>query len=650
MTKALKVAAFAVAIAAAIPTGGGSTLLAGALGVSAATASAFATAVALEASIVGAMTAKKPSVGGVQTTWTTDPGAPIPILFGHTLGSGDIRYRKQHGRDNAYDTIVSVLSGCGPLHAITQTYMDKKPISFSGGIFGAYAIGGANRIWQDVQYGACPEAMALSNGVGTPPGWGATSKLSGYAAVMNSLLFDGKGDETLTSTPQLNWLVDGVLCYDPRQDSTYPGGDGPCRANDQTTWVYSENGWIQALTFALGWHQGPNNMRVGGVGLSIDAIDVATYVENANIADANGWKSGGRVTTADDKWEVMKALTQAGGGEPIRHGAILSGFVNTPRVPIATIYEDDLIGEGSSSTCQTMRDRPNGITPKYTSEDHFWEQVPAGTVQNAAYLAKDGRERTKAVTYPMVQCRAGETPDQAAQLAAYDIANAREASPIALPLKLRWIGFLPGDCLHIDEGAKSFGWIAGKDVVIIKRSFDPTTAAVTLTLRTEDPDKHPWALSQVGVPAPSTDSATTPTMDTPDAASWAAAAGTGDVPSIVITGSCESPSATSIDFAYRPTGATAWADQFTAGADSTGKEFTGLASGASYEVGIRYRSTWRASDWLILAPVTVGTLTAASAETADTATNAGNADQLGGTYTAADIANIIARLDAADIP
>ena len=48
--------------------------------------------------------------------------------------------------------------------------------------------------------------------------------------------------------------------------------------------------------------------------------------------------------------------------------------------------------------------------------------------------------------------------------------------------------------------------------------------------------------------------------------------------------------------------------------------------------------------------MTVGTLTAASAETADTATNAGNAAQLGGTYTAADITTIIARLDAADIP
>lgn len=67
-------------------------------------------------------------------------------------------------------------------------------------------------------------------------------------------------------------------------------------------------------------------------------------------------------------------------------------------------------------------------------------------------------------------------------------------------------------------------------------------------------------------------------------------------------------------------------------------------------MGVRYRSAFGLSDWLILGPVTVGTLTAASATTADTATNAGNATQLGGTYTAADITTILNRLDAADIP
>ena len=506
--KVLRVAAVVVAIAAAIPSGGTSLLGAG-LGMGTAAASAVAAGFSAGVGLLGAITAKKPKVSGVQTSWSADPDAAIPIIFGRTLMSGDIRYRKQHGSKNKYDTIVSVLSGCGPINGLAQTYMEKEPISFSGGMTGVYKIDGHDRIWQRTQRGACPEPSYLAPVIGTPPQWTSAHKLSGYAAVLNTFLYDAAGDYTLTSTPRFNWLGEGVLCYDPRLDSTYPGGSGTCRWNDPSTWVYSECGWIQAITFAIGWHQGPDNVRVGGVGMDIAAIDVPTFVEAANIADANGWKSGGRVTTADDKWEVMKSLAQAGGGEPIRYGAILSCFINAPRVSIGTIGIDDVIGQASISTAQSIRDRVNGITPRYTSEDHFWEQVPAGTVVNVDYLATDKRERTKMVAYPMVQCPAGETPDQVAQLAAYDIANAREAGPIVLPLKLRFLGYRAGDCLTIEDHP-AFGHIAGKDVIVTKRQIDPTSATVTLTLRTESPTKHEWALTRVGVPAPMTDSTTPP--------------------------------------------------------------------------------------------------------------------------------------------
>ncbi|SEI67971.1 hypothetical protein SAMN05518849_101534 [Sphingobium sp. AP50] len=513
--KVLKIVAIAVAIAAAIPSGGTSLLGAG-LGMTATAASMVATGLTLATTILGSLTAKKPSVTGVQTSWSADPDAPIPIIFGRTLASGDIRYRKQHGNKNKWDTMTSVLSGCGPIHAINQTYMEKDPINFSGtyGLVGAYFIDGHARIWQDVQVGECPEAAPLTPQIGAPPGLTSASKLSGYAAVINTFEYDASGDHTLTSTPQMNWLVHGVRCYDPRQDSTFPGGSGSQRWDDESTWGWSGNAWIQALTFAIGWHQGPNNIRVGGVGMSIDAIDVAAFVEAANVADANGWQSGGRVTTADDKWEVMKALCQAGGGEPIRYGAILSCFVNAPRISIGTITRDDIIGEVSIQTAQTIRDRVNGITPRYTSEDHFWEQVAAGTVQHAAWLAADGTERTKMVSYPMVQCEAGQTPDQLAQLAGYDIVNAREAQPITLPLKLRWLGYRSGDCLTIDAGLTELGWLAGRDVIVIKRGIDPSSAQVSLTLRTEDPNKHDWALSRTGTPAPLTDSST-PIPDVP---------------------------------------------------------------------------------------------------------------------------------------
>jgi len=316
VAKVLKIAAFVVAIAAAIPTGGTSlaaagaagaagtatvavgstTLLGAALGVSAQVASAIALGVNFATAL---LTRPSQSGGGSQTSWKSDTKADAPIVFGRTLVGEYMIYRKTNGKDNDFQHIVGILSGCGPIQSIDQTYLDKRPISFSGTAVVGFP---QTRIWQTSQLGACPEAAAMTltatrkSEVITPPGWTSSHKLSGYAAVMNIFQYDDGGDYKFTQLPSMRHLVKGVKCYDPRFDSTYPGGTGAQRYNDQTTWAFSENPWIQAITFCIGWHQGPNNIRVGGIGMPIESIDLAAFVEAANIADANGWKSGGRIT------------------------------------------------------------------------------------------------------------------------------------------------------------------------------------------------------------------------------------------------------------------------------------------------------------------------------------------------------------------
>lgn len=611
MAKVLKIAAVVIAIAAAIPSGG-SSLLAVGLGVSAATASAIAVGVGLASSLI----ASQPSgaISGNQTEWKADPNAPVPIVFGRTLVGGDIRYRKSHDSKNKYRTLVSVLSGCGPIEAIEGTYADKKLLVFDGQTAHGKTY---NRFWQVTQLGACPEPAALSNAIGYGPGRDTSSKLSGYAAAIDTFLFDGEGKDTFTQMPELSWVLHGVHGYDMRLDSTFPGGSGACRWDDETTWVYTENPWIGLASYAIGWHQGPNNVRVGGVGMPISAIDLAAFSEAASIADLNGWKMGGQVTTGDDKWSVMKALAQAGGGEPIRNGATLSCIINAPRVSIATITRDDLIGEASITTTQTARDRVNGIIPRYRSEDHDWETVPAAVVRNAAYLAQDGAERTREVPYTLVQCASGEEPAQAAQLAAYDVANAREASPIVMPLKLRWLGFKAGDCLTIED-APEFGWIAAKDVMVIRRGLDPSTGAVPLTMRTETAGKHEWAMGQDGTAAPVTDPGELPDMDAPDAADWTFAGTTVDgdgssIPALVFTGTDPDRVATSALLQYYQ-GASAPASESdwisSAVLPNGGPPVIETAVGANLEyVGsVQYIYPTGQSERLVLGPVTTGAL------------------------------------------
>jgi hypothetical protein len=133
----------------------------------------------------------------------------------------------------------------------------------------------------------------------------------------------------------------------------------------------------------------------------------ARFVEGANVADANGWTGGGMGSTLDSKWETLKALLQAGGGEPVRLGGLLSCNFQTPRTSLATINAADLIGEAKAVATQPRRDRFNTAVPRYRSEDHGWEVVSADPITVVDLCTTDGGTRTKELDYPFVQARPG---------------------------------------------------------------------------------------------------------------------------------------------------------------------------------------------------------------------------------------------------
>jgi hypothetical protein len=471
------------------------------------------TAIGAAAGVVGALSAKKPKVDstGSQTQFTADPSSGIPYAIGTTGIAGKIVHQGAFGKDNKYQSFVIDWSGGGPIQSFDQFSVDRVPVNFAGGA----AVGEfQNWMWLTTGAGAMPQASALSPPFPGLPGWGAASKISGHAHGIWTLAFDPKGKKFANGVPKPMMVGKWSKVYDPRQDSTFPGGSGPCRALDESTYVWAgpgdmpagENPWLNALTWALGrWH---NGKRVLGVGIPVAGIDVGAYVEAANIADVNGWKTGGMVQSTDDKWAVMKAMCQAGGGEPMRLGAKLSCFVNTPRVSLATITADDLAdGDISITAMQPRRNRINGVVPRFRSAEHDWEIVSGDPVRVGAYVTQDGGERTREIEFPLVQDKS-----QAAQLAMYEVVNAREFGPINMPLKPFWIGYKPGDCLTVDMAETG---LDGQDVIVLGRNFDPATGVVTPSFRSETSAKHALALGKAGV-APPTPSLSTPLVSPPE--------------------------------------------------------------------------------------------------------------------------------------
>jgi len=502
MAKALRTAAFVVGAVALVASGVGAAAgvgLFGAVVAGSATAAALASiatvatiasvaagVLSLAAATVGGGSPKG-SVGGNPSAFKIDKDAGIPIVFGRTYVGGNVVHRQYYGTKNSLESWVTVLS-MGPVNQVGPLLIDKAEVTFIGGA----ASGTYNGfMWLDTQLGACPEARALAGPQGPFPGWDATSKISGLAADLWTLKFDTNGKTYPNGVPQRGRVIEGVLAWDPRLDDTVVGGAGPCRADDPSTHLYTENPWLLGLWFALGAVQ--NRTLMAGGGLPITGIDLTRWIEAANYADLVGWKAGGLVyTTADNDWDILKMLAQAGGGEVMPIGALLSCTFSAPRVSIGTIASEDIAGDIDVPSTASMRTRRNTVIPRVRLESHGWEVVPLDAISVAEYVGEDSGTRPKEIVLPLVQ-----DVDLGAKLSVLQMLDDRELDGIVLPLKIYALGYLPGDCLTADLPEAN---LFGRDVVVRTREIDAASLGVTLTCRSETPGKHPFALGQSGTP------------------------------------------------------------------------------------------------------------------------------------------------------
>lgn len=464
-----------------------------------ATIASVATVVGAVASLGAALTAKKPSARGSVTDVTIAVDPPQPYMMGRTYSAGVLRHDAGYGPEidkvkNPYLGKVLVYSGSGPIEQIESRQFDYQNIDFSnpaGWYFGWVGAPG--------QLGQKPEAAGLVPPFAGLPDWGSDYRLNGQAAVLWNFKFDKKAKRYASGIPPYGIIAKGVKVYDPRKDSTYPGGSGAHRITDENTWEYSENPGLHAIAYTYGRHQ--NGKKVFGVGLPIEGIDIAAFVSLANVCDVNDWKVGGTIFEPADRWENMKDILAAGGAEPIFAGGKITCRVRAPKVALETIFEGDLAdGDMEVTTAQSYRDRLNGVVPKYRSEAHNWQYVSSETVSVPEYVAEDGEEKVQERQFNLVQ-----QGKQAAQLAAYELVDGREMGPIVLNLKPYWRRYLPGDCLHLYLPSMEID----HDAVILTREFDPGSLTVTLTLITETAGKHAFALGQVPHPPP------TPTLTDP---------------------------------------------------------------------------------------------------------------------------------------
>ncbi len=515
--------ALATAGAALIPlaAGGG---LAGALGTAAfgVTAGQFITA-GLALNVVGSSLAgaSGSTQGRDPTEWNASTDNPIPFAFGRIGVAGMINHRAAYGPDNRYQSIVSTLSGAGPIKSFVSYASQDIVTSFNPSTGIATSGDHSGAMWLQRKIGAQPQTALTSPsglaGGATIPDWGSAYNMNGRACSMLTMYENSKFSEFQGGVEKALHVIEGKFGWDPRLDSTWPGGSGSCRIDDPLTWVWIDEGNMAGLNWSIGMWEGDSGggdygvpyacSQVGGIGASLAGIDVAAFVYAANVADANDWKVAAWPDTSMDESVVLDQFLQAGGSWRARvAGKISCVSRGAPQSSLLTVTARDTAGDIEIAFAPSRRDRKNTATGYFLSEEHGWEQTPIDPVTNAAWVTEDRGKRAK--RYDIPYC-----PDetQAAQLTYLEIADAREPISGTVPFKPYMRRIKPGDCFTFSEPGFQ---LDGLKVRALRRTFDPSTGVVKISWRQETDAKYTDAGVVTGTTAPPVTPGTPPPVYT----------------------------------------------------------------------------------------------------------------------------------------
>lgn len=396
MAKALKIAALVAGGAALAITGVGiaaglSLAAATSFGVAGVSASALFLASGALSAAAGALT-KAPDITGSQTDRlhaTIDPRAFRKEVLGSTAMATDVRYEEWHGANQDYCSwIICVASHA--IESIDEIWLnDELAWTTAGGTQGKFA-----------GYFLVPhltlEAQASDGYTFGSGRWNGDRRLTGCAWL--HLQFKVTGNSKKAESPfsggptnRMTIIGKGARLYDPSRDSTVPGGSGPMRANDQSTWRYvtddgeviGENLPLQILRRLLGWRiRNPvtGEMKLAlGSGIPAKRIDVMSFMVAARLAEepvirsAGGteprYQGAGVISEGDDPKTVLDMLCAGCCGRfrdtggrlslVIAHNDLAEGAIDDG------LNEDDVIGDFTFDPDPSLEATPNIVRGRY---------------------------------------------------------------------------------------------------------------------------------------------------------------------------------------------------------------------------------------------------------------------------------------------
>ena len=477
MGKVLKGVAIAAAfVALAYATGGLSVVAAGTAGAATVAGVTFTTtflgsmlvSMAAASILTGIsqqfLGAKMPKTQLSRLNVSLDPSTPRKVVFGTTAMPLDLRYHESSGTDQEYvDYIIAVAAH--KVTSITEMWFEEKQAwTLAGGVTATYS---GYLTVAVVTEGTAANYISINGGTK----WGSSRRLTGCAYLHLRIKRTGnvkKAESPLASglPSRVTVIGDGALLYDPRKDSTVPGGSGSHRANDQTTWgVYTnaddtDNPALHLLWWMLGWEI--NGKLSVGCGIPYNRIDMASFITAANICDENitlsiggtqkRYRTSGTASDGDDRSDIinnllisMNATLRDNGGK-----LTVTAMKNDLADYVLTFNENDMYGEFDWQQTRGLTDHYNVIRGRFVdpSANSLYQMVDYPEI---GFAASDGVERVLSVDLSYI-----EDGRRAQRLAKQILQRNQYRGMFSTTFNAKALGCQVGDVVRIS--LESLGW------------------------------------------------------------------------------------------------------------------------------------------------------------------------------------------------
>lgn len=339
---------------------------------------------------------------------TIDANQPRQLVFGGRAVGGSLHYFCKSGPYNENLDLIIVLAD-HEIDSLQQVWVNDTAI--------AMHMDGDG--FQDVtdqkfcnKYGVPQMSFRLHKGRTDQSGddivelasggqWTDAHALKGCAYVHVRIIWDN----TVwgSALPTFKWLINGLKLYDPRRDSTMPGGLGPMRWGQPDTYAFSDNLELCRYNYLRGIYV--NGDRWFGVGLSAADIDLdQTYAAIAACEEMVPLRFGGAepryrcaavISASETHREVLNKFSTACAGNLPDLSGRYSLRPGVAELPVISFTDADLIADAdlTGSRHRSLGEVISEVTGTFADPAALYQTGPVPTRYSSADEDADGGYR-----------------------------------------------------------------------------------------------------------------------------------------------------------------------------------------------------------------------------------------------------------------